>query len=198
MYFMKSNSVAQVVKQYTFHTLSNQTWTAEGIIYDVNDANTPQNPNLIITANQSYIYLNKTTNTITYTITAKNNLKGMYAMLPGICGETPFAIGLNESEIDPLVLLSRFFKATYSCPMMGLYTPDERIVNMTGIISKEITIDQSRISPLKQQDANLPPELVICKQGLQLIIKTENNSPACVRPETAMKLVEREWGHLLH
>jgi len=194
---MKSNSVAQVVKQYTFQTLSNQTWKVEGIIYDVNDANTPQNPNLIITANQSYIYLNKTTNTIAYTITAKNNLKGMYAMLPGICGESPFAIGLNESEIDPSLLLY-FFKATYSCPAMGPNTPDERIVNMTGIISKEITIDQGMVSPLKQQDANLPPELVICKQGLQLIIKTEDNSPACVKPETAMKLVERGWGHLLH
>ena len=194
---MKSNSVAQVVKQYTFHTLSIQTWKVEGIIYDVNDANTPQNPNLIITANQSYIYLNKTTNTIAYTITAKNNLKGMYAMLPGICGESPFAIGLNESEIDPSILLY-FFKATYNCPMMGPNAPDERIVNMTGIISKEITIDQGMVSPLKQQDANLPPELVICKQGLQLIIKTEDNSPACVKPETAMKLVEREWGHLLH
>ena len=194
---MKSNSVAQVVKQYTFHTLTNQTWKVQGIIYDVNDANTPQNPSLIITANQSYIYLNKTTNTITYTITAKNNLKGMYAMLPGICGETPFAIGLNESEIDPSILL-HFFKATYSCPAMGLDTPDEGIVNMTGIISKEITVDQGRISPLKQQDANLPPELVICKQGLQLIIKTENNSPACVKPQTAQKLVERGWGHLLH
>ena len=119
------------------------------------------------------------------------------AMLPGICGESPFAIGLNESEIDPSLLLY-FFKATYSCPAMGPNTPDERIVNMTGIISKEITIDQSRISPLKQLDANLPPELVICKQGLQLIIKTEDNSPACVKPETAMKLVERGWGHLLH
>ncbi len=32
--------------------------------------------------------------------------------------------------------------------------------------------------------------------GLQLVVKAEDGSPACVKPETSKILVERGWGHL--
>ncbi|HEU5488604.1 MAG TPA: hypothetical protein VFV16_07260, partial [Candidatus Nitrosotalea sp.] len=35
---------------------------------------------------------------------------------------------------------------------------------------------------------------VKCGPGLQLVIKTKDGSPACARPQTAQKLVERKWG----
>ncbi len=35
-----------------------------------------------------------------------------------------------------------------------------------------------------------------CKTGLELIFKASNNSPACVKPSTATKLVERGWGFM--
>ena len=47
--------------------------------------------------------------------------------------------------------------------------------------------------PLKQIALGVSPEQVNCKEGLVLIIKY-NNSPACVKPETAIKLEERGWG----
>jgi len=47
--------------------------------------------------------------------------------------------------------------------------------------------------PLKQVAQGIAPHQVICKQGLELIIKY-NGSPACVKPETAEKLAERGWG----
>ena len=37
---------------------------------------------------------------------------------------------------------------------------------------------------------------VTCKEGLQLITKAEDNSPACVKPQTAQRLVEHGWGHI--
>lgn len=48
-------------------------------------------------------------------------------------------------------------------------------------------------SPLKQIRSGILVKNVICNEGLQLIIKAEDNSPACVRPDTAQKLMERGW-----
>ncbi|MGI0062695.1 MAG: hypothetical protein ACREBA_09625, partial [Nitrosotalea sp.] len=48
-------------------------------------------------------------------------------------------------------------------------------------------------SPLKQFKSGIPASNVVCKQGFQLILKREDNSPACVKPYTAGILVEREW-----
>ncbi len=46
--------------------------------------------------------------------------------------------------------------------------------------------------PLKQVAQGIDPVEVTCNLELVLIIKY-NGSPACVKPETAMKLVERGW-----
>jgi len=48
------------------------------------------------------------------------------------------------------------------------------------------------LSPKKQVAQGIVQHQVICKEGLQLIIKY-NDSPACVKPETAEKLTERGW-----
>ena len=47
--------------------------------------------------------------------------------------------------------------------------------------------------PLKQVAQGISPDQVICKEGLELIIKN-NGSSACVRFETAVKLEQRGWG----
>ena len=48
-------------------------------------------------------------------------------------------------------------------------------------------------SPLKQFKAGIVVQNVICKAGLQLIIKAEDGSPACASPNTAGILIERGW-----
>jgi len=53
----------------------------------------------------------------------------------------------------------------------------------------------SEIPGGKQQIANgVLPKDVICKEGLELIFKSTDGTPACVKPETAKKLIERGWG----
>jgi len=47
--------------------------------------------------------------------------------------------------------------------------------------------------PKKQIDFGIEPELVFCNGALELIFKTSDGNPACVKHETAMKLVERGW-----
>lgn len=50
-------------------------------------------------------------------------------------------------------------------------------------------------SPLKQFKSGLTPKDVTCRQGLWLIFKTSDDSPACVKPEAAYILVHRGWAN---
>jgi len=47
--------------------------------------------------------------------------------------------------------------------------------------------------PLKQIASGIEPENVTCTEGLELVFKSTNNSPACVKPQTVEKLIERGW-----
>jgi len=46
--------------------------------------------------------------------------------------------------------------------------------------------------PLKQIKSGVSIDEIQCKQNLTLVIK-QNVSPACVKPETRTKLIERGW-----
>jgi len=48
-------------------------------------------------------------------------------------------------------------------------------------------------SPLKQFKEGTPASKVVCSQGFQLIIKREDDSPACVQPDTANILIKHGW-----
>lgn len=51
-------------------------------------------------------------------------------------------------------------------------------------------------SPLDQFKSGISPKDVTCNQGLQLIFKAEDNSPACVKADTAFHLSVLGWGYL--
>lgn len=51
--------------------------------------------------------------------------------------------------------------------------------------------------PLKQIRSGTAPEHVTCTEGLELVLKSTNGSPACVKASTAMKLKDRGWGTAL-
>ncbi len=51
------------------------------------------------------------------------------------------------------------------------------------------------LTPLKQVKAYVPPDYVTCKEGFQLIIKTENNSPACVYLSHVARFLAQGWEH---
>jgi hypothetical protein len=48
-------------------------------------------------------------------------------------------------------------------------------------------------SPLKQFKSGIAAQDVTCKEGLQLVIKAKDSSPACVQSSTAAKLVTLGW-----
>lgn len=49
------------------------------------------------------------------------------------------------------------------------------------------------LSPLKQIKAGISPEKIVCREGLELILRSSDDLPACVTPETKQKLIERGW-----
>jgi hypothetical protein len=52
-------------------------------------------------------------------------------------------------------------------------------------------------SPLKQSKTGISLQDIKCNQGLVLVVKTLDNSPACVKSNTAQRLAERGWGKLV-
>jgi len=50
-------------------------------------------------------------------------------------------------------------------------------------------------TPLQQFKSGIAAKDVVCINGLTLVIKAEDGSPACVTPNTANILIERGWGH---
>jgi hypothetical protein len=54
-----------------------------------------------------------------------------------------------------------------------------------------------QMSPLKQIKSGTKSKDVTCRVGLQLIIKAEDGTSDCVKPNTAQILIERGWGNTL-
>ena len=48
-------------------------------------------------------------------------------------------------------------------------------------------------SPLKQFKSGIAAEDIACKDDFELVIKIHNHLPACVKPITMTKLMERDW-----
>jgi len=72
---------------------------------------------------------------------------------------------------------------------------DDRILRIISFsVPDDKLSDESILVPLKQFKDGILANDVICKSGLDLLIKSSNGMPACVKPSTASKLIERNWG----
>ncbi len=72
---------------------------------------------------------------------------------------------------------------------------DDRILRIiSSSVPDDKLSDESILVPFKQVKEGILADDVICKSGLELLIKLSNGMPACVKPSTASKLVERNWG----
>ena len=57
----------------------------------------------------------------------------------------------------------------------------------------DLAVEHKAMSPKMQIFCGISPDIVQCKGGLQLIFKSTDGSPACVKPKTAEKLIQRGW-----
>ncbi len=68
--------------------------------------------------------------------------------------------------------------------------PDPSPSQYCGIVEG---YDKQYLAPLDQIDHGVEPKFIRCNEGLTLIQKYDG-APACVKPETITKLIERGWG----
>jgi len=52
-------------------------------------------------------------------------------------------------------------------------------------------------SPLSQLKSGVLPQDIQCNEGKDLIFKPNGGNPACVKPATAEKLLERGWTSII-
>ena len=75
---------------------------------------------------------------------------------------------------------------------VGFVVHEESIPSTQNFIGNDL-ISPAPLSPLKQFKSGIPTSEIKCKEGLQLIFKASNGNPACVKPETKIKLIEQGW-----
>lgn len=62
-----------------------------------------------------------------------------------------------------------------------------------GIFGPPVIEIPKLLSPLKQFESGIPIDEISCKENLQLVIRVNNDSPACVKPATRTDLIHRGW-----
>ena len=146
--FMKSNSTGKIYA-HTLDNIMNNVMLTPLISPGLNEPPFPiDSKNITITAEQ-----NSTTYDVTYTITAKNNTKGVFFLRLGVCVfYSPLVVGLNESQVNPVIFYD-YLNVAYECPAR---VPSLSILGYSGIISKAITFYNSNITaPLPQKNAGI-------------------------------------------
>ena len=71
-------------------------------------------------------------------------------------------------------------------------------VSLQNHTSAEPENKNSLMTPLAQAKSGIPIEKIVCKEGLQLVMKKTDGKPACLKPSSVAKLIERGWAvHVL-
>src|SRR2546425_6122143 len=79
---------------------------------------------------------------------------------------------------------------------MATVTDDKSKISMSfNSIYNSAADSQIILPPLKQFKSGVAPKDIKCNDDLQLIFKTEDNSPACVKTDTAFRLSALGWGN---
>ena len=105
----------------------------------------------------------------------------------------------KEWDYDEIKNTDRWRRLSISFP-----SDTEAIEIIGSIVMQTFTCDhvyeshRINIAPLQQVNLGIKPQEIICEKGLELVFKATDGSPACVKPKTAEKLVERGWGNPQH
>ncbi len=97
-----------------------------------------------------------------------------------------FSLGLNDKN-----LAARSFDH-YSIQLIKV-DPYPISTKKIDLSDYDVTLKLSLLPPLKQLKSGISPGQFSCLQGLTVVIKSEDNSPACVKSSSILKLVARGW-----
>lgn len=109
------------------------------------------------------------------------------------CGMERIMAGFSDEDRARFFKMHGFSENTIIDPITHfLIEPSDLQSDDSYFIQKDFDLP-----PLKQISSGILPENVTCTEGFQLIFKAVDNSPACVKPVTAQKLLERGWTKLI-
>ncbi len=66
-----------------------------------------------------------------------------------------------------------------------------------GMMENKNTASMKQMSPRAQIKLGIATNEISCKTGFELILKSSDDSPACVKLSSVDKLIERGWGKLV-
>ena len=81
------------------------------------------------------------------------------------------------------------------CSQNVVFTVDPELDRITTSMThiNSMDLNSTSLSPLKQFQYDVFGNEIKCDNGLVVVVKKSESSPACVTPDTAKKLVERGW-----
>lgn len=97
-----------------------------------------------------------------------------------------FSLILNDKNLQ-----ARYFDH-YSIQIIKV-VPYPISTKKTHLSDYDITLKLSLLPPLQQLKSGISTGQFSCMPGLTLVLKSEDNSPACVKSATIPKLVARGW-----
>ncbi|VVC06038.1 Uncharacterised protein [uncultured archaeon] len=97
-----------------------------------------------------------------------------------------FSLSLNDKN-----LVARSFDH-YSIQVINV-VPYPISTKKISLSDYDITFKLSLLPPLKQLKSGISQGQFSCLQGLTLVIKSEDHSPACIKSTSIQKLVARGW-----
>ena len=76
---------------------------------------------------------------------------------------------------------------------MGMKGQDKMVKEQDAMTKGEMGMMKRAMPPAQQMKAGIAPLDVTCNEGLDLLFKSHNGKPICVKPFTASVLMERGW-----
>ncbi len=163
----------------------------------------------IVAYGKNIIYLKDQPQTVTVTvkaiktglseITISSGLDYAKHSIDMVIGESETRYATDEDfmqifEAEKAKRLAEYGETLDNCDnLVQLPSGPDFIINSTSQYVCNDSKIINTLSPKKQLEFGVTPVDIICKEGLELIFKSSDNSPACVKPATAEKLIERGW-----
>lgn len=181
--YLNQENGQYVISPFSFLISGNGTiippGTAVTIMPDKNSYYGTENVTILGVINKGYMYTSEAEygKNSTVSITVSNPDNGKYLM--------------DQIDIKPDGSFIYQFKIKGQLGISGTYGVE---VDVSGS-GHGITFDYIA-DPLNQYKSGMTAKNVTCTEGLQLVIKAEDGSPACVKPRSVNILIERGWGHI--
>ena len=104
-----------------------------------------------------------------------------------------FIAGNNGDFSTAWIIPNGIERGTYTIQVEDIIKKAQTTFQL-GIVNISQNVQQSSDTKLKTQIKNgISPDSLTCTDGFELIFKLRDNSPACVTPKTAEKLIQRGW-----